>query len=80
MSFKDRHALETLPARIAGLQTRIATLNDALTDSELYARDPRRFGDTTAALAAAREELTAIEEQWLTLEIQREEIDAERES
>jgi ATP-binding cassette subfamily F protein uup len=80
MNFKDRHALETLPARIAALQKRIAALSDALADPELYARDPRRFGDTSAALAAAREELTTIEEQWLTLEIQREELDAERQS
>ena len=80
MSFKDSHALETLPARIAALQRQIAGLDTALADPELYARDPRRFGDTTTALAAAREELASVEEQWLTLEILREELDAERKS
>ncbi|HEX3860568.1 MAG TPA: ATP-binding cassette domain-containing protein [Stellaceae bacterium] len=76
MSFKDRHALETLPAKIAALQARIAALNETLTDGALYGRDPKRFGETTAALAAAQDELAAAEEQWLTLEIMREEIDA----
>jgi ATP-binding cassette subfamily F protein uup len=42
---------------------------------DLYARDPGRFGATTQALAVARDELAAAEEQWLTLEMLREEID-----
>src|SRR5258706_783340 len=69
MSFNDRHALETLPARIEVLQTKIARLNAILANPDLYSRDPRRFGATTQALAAARDELTAAEEQWLTLEM-----------
>jgi len=80
MSFKDRHALEALPARIAALQDRIATLNALLADPEFYARDPNRFSQTTAAFAAARDELAAAEEQWLTLELRREASEvAERE-
>jgi ATP-binding cassette subfamily F protein uup len=75
MSFKDRRALETLPARIAALQTQVAGLNAVLADPDLYARDPGRFGATTQALAIARDELAAAEEQWLTLEMRREEID-----
>jgi ATP-binding cassette subfamily F protein uup len=47
-----------------------------LADPDLYSRDPRGFGATTQALAAARDELGAAEEQWLTLEMLREEIDA----
>jgi ATP-binding cassette subfamily F protein uup len=76
MSFKDRHALEALPARMAGLQDRIAALNGVLADPEFYARDPSRFSETTAALAAAQAELAAAEEQWLTLELLREEFAA----
>jgi ATP-binding cassette subfamily F protein uup len=75
MSFKDRRALETLPTRIAALQTQIAGLNAVLADPDLYARDPGRFGATTQALTVARDELAAAEEQWLTLEMRREEID-----
>jgi len=75
MSFNDRRALETLPARIAALQIQIAGLNAILADPDLYARDPGRFGATTQALAVARDELAAAEEQWLILEMLREEID-----
>jgi ATP-binding cassette subfamily F protein uup len=75
MSFNDRHALETLPARIAALQTEIAGLDAVLADPDLYASDPARFGATTQALAVARTGLAAAEERWLTLEMLREEID-----
>jgi ATP-binding cassette subfamily F protein uup len=75
MTFKDRHALETLPARIAALQTEIGRLSVALADPDLYARDPARFTTTTQALGAAQEALAAAEEQWLTLEMLREEIE-----
>ena len=64
-----------LPARIAELQTQITGLNAVLADPDLYARDPGRFGATTQALAIARDELAVAEEQWLTLEMRREEID-----
>lgn len=75
MSFNDRRALEMLSARIAALQTQIAGLNAVLADPDLYARDPGRFGVTTQALAVAGDELAAAEEQWLSLEMLREEID-----
>jgi ATP-binding cassette subfamily F protein uup len=74
MSFSDRRALETLPVRIEVLQTQIAGLDAILADPDLYSRDPGRFSATTQALAAARDELAAAEEQWLTLEMLREEI------
>jgi ABC transport system ATP-binding/permease protein len=74
MTFKDRHALETLPARIAALQAETARLSTALTDPDFYARDPGRFSATTEALATAQEALAAAEEQWLALEMLREEI------
>ncbi len=75
MSFNDRRVLEMLSARIGELQTQIAGLNAVLADLDLYAHDPGRFGATIQALAVARDELAAAEEQWLSLEMLREEID-----
>jgi ABC transport system ATP-binding/permease protein len=75
MTFKDRHALETLPARIAALEAKMAKLSALLEDPDLYQRNPARFAETTAALEAARSELAAAEEQWLELEMRREELD-----
>jgi ATP-binding cassette subfamily F protein uup len=75
MSYNDHRALEMLPARITSLQARIDVLTSALADPDLYARDAAQFNNTTSALAAARDELIAAEEQWLSLEMLREEID-----
>jgi ATP-binding cassette subfamily F protein uup len=72
MSFKDRHALETLPARIEALQAEVARLGALLADADLYARDPARFAAATNGLADAQAGLAAAEDQWLALELQRE--------
>ena len=75
MTFKDRHALETLPARITGLEAQVATLTAALDDPDLYRRNPARFAETTISLEATRNALAAAEEQWLELELRREELE-----
>jgi ATP-binding cassette subfamily F protein uup len=76
MTFKDRHALESLPARIAALEADITRLTASLEDPDLYSRNPARFTETTAALEAARRGLDAAEEQWLELEMRREELES----
>jgi ATP-binding cassette subfamily F protein uup len=75
MSYNEQRALETLPARIALLQAQVEALNGELADPRLYARDPGQFAAKTAALATAHDELSAAEDQWLTLEMRREEIE-----
>jgi ATP-binding cassette subfamily F protein uup len=75
MTFRDRHALEALPGRIAALQAEVARLNAVLADPELYARDSKRFDATAKALAAAQDGLAAAEAQWLALEMLREELE-----
>ena len=69
MSFKDKHALETLPERISELGQEVARLNSVLADPDLYAKHPARFAATTKALNAAQVLLTEAEEQWLALEM-----------
>jgi len=75
MSFKDKHALETLPGRITALEADIARLNAVLSDTDLYTSQPIRFAETTEALASAQAALAAAEEQWLALEMLREELE-----
>ena len=60
---------------IAALQVRIEALNGELADPNLYARDAKLFAAKTTALATAHDELTAAEDQWLTLEMRREAIE-----
>src|SRR5690606_29974607 len=53
LSFKQKHALETLPGEIAGLEREIAALHDTLADPGLYARDPAAFAAAGQRLDAA---------------------------
>ena len=46
-----------------------------LADAELYARDRGKFTAATEALANATAEIAKAEEDWLALEILREEIE-----
>ncbi len=75
LSFKDKHALETLPARIATLAQDIDRLNADLADPDLYRKHPARFAEATQALQTAQAKLQKAEEQWLTLEMLREEME-----
>ena len=74
LSFKDQHALETLPKRIQTLEAEIAKLAAKLADPQLYAKDPKAFAKTSDDLAKAEAEKAASEERWLELEMMREEL------
>jgi ATP-binding cassette subfamily F protein uup len=74
LSFKDKHALERLPKRIEGLQADIARLRALLADPGLYGRDPTAFENAAAALSETEASLTAAEDEWLALEMKREEL------
>ena len=76
MNFNDQRALDLLPAQIAALETQIAELTTILADPNLYGRDRARFDATAEALGVARDGLAAAEDQWLRLELLREEIEA----
>jgi ATP-binding cassette subfamily F protein uup len=76
LSFKDKHALETLPARIAALETDIARLSKIIADPGLYARDRAAFDKASAALGKAQADLSAAENEWLRLEELREQVEA----
>jgi ATP-binding cassette subfamily F protein uup len=80
LSFKEKHALETLPDRIAALDRDIARHHLVLEDTSLYSRDPEAFQKAMDALAKAQAEKAAAEEQWLELEMLREELERERAS
>jgi ATP-binding cassette subfamily F protein uup len=75
LSFKEKHALETLPARMAALTAELEALEATLADANLFARNPKAFDAAAARLATARDELQAAEDQWLELEMLREELE-----
>ncbi len=75
LTFKEQHALATLPAKMDELKTKRAKLQALLDDPELYAKDAGKFAKASEMFAAVECELAAAEEEWLELEIKREEIE-----
>ena len=69
LSFKDKHALETLPGRMEALQAEIGDLEQTLADPAFYGRDPSAFDAASARLTLVMDKLARAEEDWLTLEI-----------
>lgn len=75
MSFKEKHALETLPATIAQLEKRLGEPNDRISKSDLYQSDPAEFEAATRELAEVQASLDDAEHQWLELEMKRETLE-----
>jgi ATP-binding cassette subfamily F protein uup len=75
MNFADAHALKILPEKIAAAELKMAALEQRLSDSGLYTRDPALFSKLSAELAEIRAQKDADEERWLTLEMEREALD-----
>jgi ATP-binding cassette subfamily F protein uup len=75
LTFRDQHALATLPGRIEELQAEVARWQAKLADPDLYARDPAGFARVSQGFEKATQALAAAEERWLELELLREEIE-----
>src|SRR5262249_21476304 len=67
LSYKDERRLAELEALIAAAPEKIAGLEAALADPDLYARDAKAFERASRSLAAAQAELSAAEEKGLTV-------------
>ena len=65
MSYKDQRDYDRLPAEIERLQAEVTTDESALSDPDLYTRDPERFASLTARVARNRAEIEAAEYRWL---------------
>jgi ABC transport system ATP-binding/permease protein len=75
LSFKDRHALETLPGLMDAINRDMAKLNAVLAEPDLYARDKARYDKASSMLTDLQKKLAESEEAWLRLEMLREEIE-----
>jgi ATP-binding cassette subfamily F protein uup len=75
LSFKEKHALSTLPAEIAKLEKELDDLSARLADGALYTRDRAAFDKASARIEEAQSQLEAAETLWLALEEKREAID-----
>jgi len=75
LSFRDKHALDKLPARVEALQAEIGALQKKLADPTLYGSDPSAFEKNATRLAVAETELSIAEDDWIRLEMLREELE-----
>jgi len=62
---------------MADLEERIAALQKTLADPGLYARDRAKFEQASTDLNEAQDALSALEDDWLALELLREELAAD---
>lgn len=74
LSFKQQHALKTLPEEIERLEFEIGKLKTALARPGLYDQDPKKFNSWANELAKREKLLTEKEEEWLELEILSEQL------
>ncbi|MBA3676670.1 MAG: ATP-binding cassette domain-containing protein [Sphingosinicella sp.] len=67
LTYKDQRDYNLLPGRIEEIEAAIERDEAAMSDSDLYTRDPARFAALTEAVTKARAERDAAEERWLEL-------------
>jgi ATP-binding cassette subfamily F protein uup len=75
LNFKEQHDLQTLPARIAELESQITKLKTELAVADLFTRKPDRFNAAVAELSKAEAALADAEDRWLAAEMAREALE-----
>ncbi len=75
LTFKDKHALETLPGDIAAAETKIEQLKVKLAEPDFFQKDAAGFNKAAEELSALETQLGQMEEEWLRLEMLREELE-----
>ncbi|SHL54939.1 ABC-F family ATP-binding cassette domain-containing protein [Roseibium suaedae] len=75
LSFTQQHLLKTLPKTIEDIEKKLAKLQGEMNDPSLYTKNPDKFAKLSAEIAKLTEEKHAAEEQWLELEMLKEEME-----
>jgi ATP-binding cassette subfamily F protein uup len=75
LGFNEKRALETLPTRIEKLRADLGTLDRKLADPDFPTREPAAFMAATKTYAELRDALAGAEDEWLGLEMLREELE-----
>ena len=65
LSYKDQRDYDRLPDEIERLEAEVAAYEAALSDPDLYTRNPDRFAALTERIARNRTEIEAAELRWL---------------
>ena len=65
LTYKDQRDYDRLPGEIERLESAVAADEQALSDPDLYTRDPKRFAELTERIARHRADIEAAEVRWL---------------
>ncbi|MCY1297602.1 ABC transporter ATP-binding protein uup [compost metagenome] len=75
LSYKQKFALENLPKEIAKAEAEAAKREEKMADPKLFTKDPNAFAKLAQELEKLRADLARMEEEWLELEMLREELE-----
>ena len=75
LSYKQKYALEKLPSEIDALHNEIAKMEKEFSDPDLYTKNAKRFEELSRLLEQKRKDLEAKENEWLELEMLKEELE-----
>ena len=75
LSFKQKHALETIPPRIEAFRAQQALLQRKLDDPNFYKKDQFAFAKATTDYGDLQVKIDKLEQEWLELEMLREELE-----
>ncbi|CUX31907.1 MULTISPECIES: ABC-F family ATP-binding cassette domain-containing protein [Agrobacterium] len=76
LSFKQKFALENLPKEMEKAQEEIAKREQRMADPALFAKDQATFNKLAQEMEKLRDKLETMEEEWLELEMLREELES----
>ena len=75
LSYKEQYILENLPKEIEKLGEENKAIEVALGNANLYTDDPQKFDELTSKLAANKEQLEEMENQWLEVQMKADELE-----
>ncbi|MDO1585190.1 ABC-F family ATP-binding cassette domain-containing protein [Rhizobium oryzicola] len=75
LSYKQKFALENLPKEMEKIEKEIASREAKMADPNLFTKDPAAFNRIAGELEKLRDNLQRMEEEWLELEMLREELE-----
>lgn len=75
LSYKEQYMLENLPKEIEKLGEENKAIEVALGNANLYTDDPQKFDELTSKLAANKENLEKMENQWLEVQMKADELE-----
>ncbi len=76
LSYKQQYALEHLPDQMQSIEDQITKYKESLSNPNLFQNDPDEFARISENLEQSTDELAKLEEEWLKLELLREELES----